>query len=118
MPVIDGHTETLYCEFADKVSPSELADVLDKFRGAPQKLGLPTAPRIPIVVREEEDRPQPRLDRMAGSVPGMSVVVGRIRKGIDDNSLQLTLLSHNTIRGAAGNAILTAELMHSEGYLK
>jgi aspartate-semialdehyde dehydrogenase len=54
---------------------------------------------------------------MAGSVPGMSVVVGRIRRGIDDKSLQLVLLSHNTIRGAAGSAILTAELMESRGLL-
>ncbi len=55
---------------------------------------------------------------MAGSVPGMSVVVGRVRNGIDGKSLQLTLLSHNTIRGAAGTAILTAELMEREGYLE
>ena len=60
---------------------------------------------------------KPRLDRMAGSVPGMSVTVGRLRNGIDDRSLQLTLLSHNTIRGAAGTAILTAELMEREGYI-
>jgi aspartate-semialdehyde dehydrogenase len=118
VPVIDGHTETLYCEFANRVDPSDLTEALSSFRGVPQKLRLPTAPRIPIIVRAEEDRPQPRLDRMAGSVPGMSVVVGRIRRGIDEKSLQLTLLSHNTIRGAAGNAILTAELMHGRGYLR
>ncbi|MCS4539615.1 MAG: Asd/ArgC dimerization domain-containing protein, partial [Thaumarchaeota archaeon] len=71
----------------------------------------------PIIVRRENDRPQPRLDRLSGSVPGMSAVVGRVRRGVDDKSLQLTLLSHNTVRGAAGTAILTAELMAAKGYL-
>lgn len=117
VPVIDGHIETLYSEFTNKVTPREATNALEEFRGPPQKLKLPTAPEQPIIVRKEPDRPQPRLDRMAGSVPGMSVVVGRVRKGIDDNAIQLTLLSHNTIRGAAGAAILTAELIEREGYL-
>jgi aspartate-semialdehyde dehydrogenase len=116
--VIDGHMETLYAEFSREVNPSEAERSLEKFRGTPQTLKLPTAPSQPIIVRKENDRPQPRLDRMAGSVPGMSVVVGRVRSGIDAKSLQLTLLSHNTIRGAAGTAILTAELMEREGYLE
>ncbi len=115
--VIDGHLETLYAEFANKIDPRGVAEVLASFRGRPQTLGLPSAPVRPIIVRPESDRPQPRLDRMAGSVPGMSVTVGRIRNGIDERSLQLTLLSHNTIRGAAGTAILTAELMQREGYI-
>ena len=114
--VIDGHTETLY-GVPDAVRPAQVVKVLERFAGAPQKLKLPTAPERPIIVRKENDRPQPRLDRMAGSVPGMSVVVGRVRNGIDERSLQLTLLSHNTIRGAAGTAILTAELMQREGYI-
>jgi aspartate-semialdehyde dehydrogenase len=116
--VIDGHTETLYAEFSRKVDPQDAAKVLANFRGPPQKLKLPTAPERPIIVRTENDRPQPRLDRMAGSVPGMAVTVGRVRSGIDERSLQLTLLSHNTIRGAAGTAILTAELMEREGYIR
>ena len=116
--VIDGHTETLYAEFAREINPREAEKSLERFRGAPQRLKLPTAPDHPIMIRSENDRPQPRLDRMAGSVPGMSVVVGRVRNGIDGKSLQLTLLSHNTIRGAAGTAILTAELMEREGYLE
>jgi aspartate-semialdehyde dehydrogenase len=115
--VIDGHTETLYCEFPKAVEPSEVVRRFERFRGPPQKLRLPTAPAQPIIVRRENDRPQPRLDRMSGSVPGMSVVVGRVRNGIDARSLMLTLLSHNTIRGAAGNAILTAELMQRAGYI-
>jgi aspartate-semialdehyde dehydrogenase len=116
--VIDGHMETLYAEFADEITPEEAERSLERFRGEPQTLKLPTAPDQPIIVKREDDRPQPRLDRMAGSVPGMSVVVGRVRNGIDSRSLQLTLLSHNTIRGAAGTAILTAELMEREGYLE
>jgi aspartate-semialdehyde dehydrogenase len=66
---------------------------------------------------EEDDRPQVKRDRNAGSVPGMSVSVGRVRRGLDDRSLRLTLLSHNTVRGAAGSTILTAELMQSKGLL-
>jgi aspartate-semialdehyde dehydrogenase len=116
--VIDGHMETLYADLAKEVTPEGAERALESFRGEPQRLRLPTAPEQPIIVRKEKDRPQPRLDRMAGSVPGMSVVVGRVRNGIDRRSLQLTLLSHNTIRGAAGTAILTAELMDREGYLE
>ncbi len=115
--VLDGRTETLYSEFPRAVEPSEVVRAFESFRGAPQRLKLPTAPAQPIIVRMENDRPQPRLDRMSGSVPGMSVVVGRVRNVIDDKSLMLTLLSHNTIRGAAGTAILTAELMQREGYV-
>jgi aspartate-semialdehyde dehydrogenase len=114
---LDGHLETLYCEFSLKVSPAEVESRLKGFRGEPQRLRLPTSPDAPIIVTKERDRPQPRLDRLAGSVPGMSVVVGRVRPGIDDRSIRLTLLSHNTIRGASGNAILTAELMRAKDYL-
>lgn len=115
--VIDGHMETLYADLAQEVTPKAAERSLERFKGEPQRLKLPTAPDHPIIVRKENDRPQPRLDRLAGSVPGMSVVVGRVRNGTDGRSIQLTLLSHNTIRGAAGTAILTAELMESEGYL-
>jgi len=116
VPVIDGHTESLYCELSDPVEPADAIRAFERFSGEPQRLKLPTAPARPILVRTENDRPQPRLDRMSGSVPGMSVVVGRVRNGIDKRSLQLILLSHNTIRGAAGTAILTAELMQRKGY--
>ncbi len=117
VPVIDGHLETLYGEFPERVSLEEVSNALRRFRGPPQELRLPSAPEQPIIVREERDRPQPRLDRLSGSVPGMSVVVGRVRQGIGENSVQLTLLSHNTIRGAAGTAILTAELMEDRGFI-
>ena len=113
----DGHLESMYVETEEKFEPSRVAGLLAGFRGEPQKLGLPTAPAEPILVTEDDARPQPRLDRYAGTVPGMSVVVGRIRKGLDPNSGRLTLLSHNTIRGAAGSTILTAELMYRKGLL-
>ncbi|MDP8023079.1 MAG: aspartate-semialdehyde dehydrogenase [Nitrososphaeria archaeon] len=117
VPTIDGHMESVYMETEKKITPEDAADSLKKFRGLPQELKLPTAPDQPIIVREEPDRPQTRLDRYAGSVPGMSVVVGRIRKGLDDHSIRYTLLSHNTVRGAAGNTILTAEMFHKEGWM-
>ena len=113
----DGHLESLYVETEDRFDPEKVANLLSRFRGVPQELGLPSAPDEPIMVTMENARPQPRLDRYAGSVPGMSVVVGRIRKGLDSKSGRLTLLSHNTIRGAAGSTILTAELMYRKGLL-
>ncbi len=116
--VIDGHTENLYCEFSKGVDVDEVSKRLESFSGIPQKMRLPTAPEKPIIVMRQKDRPQPRLDRDAGTVPGMSVVVGRLRRGMDERSILLTLLSHNTVRGAAGTAILTSELMRSEGYLE
>lgn len=106
--VIDGHLESVYLEAQEKMPDPE--SILSNFQSTPQKLKLPSAPEKPIVVMKEKNRPQPRLDRMAGD--GMSTVVGRIRQ--DNNNekvLQYHLLTHNTIRGAAGGAILTAELL-------
>lgn len=104
--VIDGHLESVYLESTDRISAP--AEVLDSFQALPQKMNLPSAPKKPIVVRSENDRPQPRLDRMEGK--GMTTVVGRIRQP-NSRTLQYHLLTHNTIRGAAGGAILTAELL-------
>jgi aspartate-semialdehyde dehydrogenase len=111
VPVSDGHSESLYIELEKEIDLEEIKSMLRSFKGLPQKLHLPTAPTNPIIVREERDRPQPKLDRMAGSVPGMSVTVGRIRHGADKKSIRMSLLSHNTIRGAAGGAILVGELL-------
>ncbi len=111
--VLDGHLESVYLETNELMSDPK--KVLESFMGAPQKLKLPSAPEKPIIVREEKDRPQPRLDRMAGN--GMSTVVGRLRQGNNKRALQYHLLSHNTIRGAAGGAILTAELLVSKFHL-
>ncbi|HXY56776.1 MAG TPA: aspartate-semialdehyde dehydrogenase [Nitrososphaerales archaeon] len=117
VPTIDGHLESMYVETEDRFEPPRVAELLEGFRGEPQRMKLPTAPAEPIIVTREEARPQPRLDRYAGTVPGMSVVVGRIRKGLDPKSGRLTFISHNTIRGAAGSTILTAELMYRKGLL-
>ncbi len=116
--VLDGHTEVAFIVTEKAASPEEIASCMEKFEGEPQRLRLPSAPMPPIIVRSEPDRPQPRLDRMAGfpdRARGMATVVGRIRKeGALDNGIKYVLLSHNTIRGAAGNAILIAELLKAK----
>ncbi len=117
VPVVDGHTESVFIRTKEPVDVDEARKILSGFQGEPQKLNLPSAPKKPIIVRDEENRPQPRLDRMAGTVPGMSVTVGRIRQGFDENTLLLTLISHNTIRGAAGAVVLNAELLCARNLL-
>jgi aspartate-semialdehyde dehydrogenase len=95
-------------ELEQKPSIDEIKKAFRNFAGEPQKLKLPTAPERPIIVREEVDRPQPRFDRDAGK--GMSIVVGRVRSDSIMTAKYLCL-GHNTIRGAAGAGILSAELM-------
>jgi aspartate-semialdehyde dehydrogenase len=114
VPVVDGHMAAIRVQLGRKAEPGELRDAFTSFRGVPQELGLHTAPPCPILVRDEPDRPQPRLDRDAGG--GMSITVGRIAR---DRVLshRFVALSHNTIRGAAGAAILNAELLLAQGYL-
>lgn len=113
--VQDGHLGAIRVKLARPATLEELRDAWTSFCGAPQELHLPTAPAHPIVVRDEPDRPQPRLDRDAGG--GMTVTIGRIAK---DSVLdyRFVALSHNTIRGAAGAALLNAELLLARGYLK
>ena len=115
VPVVDGHMAAIRVQLGRKAEPGELRDAFTSFRGPPQELGLHTAPLCPILVRDEPDRPQPRLDRDAGG--GMSITVGRIAR---DRVLshRFVALSHNTIRGAAGAAILNAELLLAEGDLR
>jgi len=109
--VLDGHTEAVFIEMEDDFELDEIRESLTSFRGMPQKLGLHSAPEVPVVIREEENRPQPRMDRNAGN--GMAVSVGRIRKDeVFSNSLKYVLVGHNTIRGAAGASILNAELIN------
>jgi len=115
VPVIDGHMEAVSLKLRKKVSPAEIASALREFRGEPQRLKLPSAPARPIEVREDPDRPQTRLDRDAGD--GMAVVVGRVR-ACHVLDIRLVLLSHNLGRGAAGAAILNAELLAEAGYIK
>ena len=118
VPVIDGHLESLVIR-TDKIpSADELAETLRSYRGEPQTLKLPSAPEQPIIVRNEDNRPQPALDAMAGTpgrAKGMSVVVGRIRKSGEYH--KLFVLSHNTIRGGAGGAVLNAEFAKVKGML-
>jgi aspartate-semialdehyde dehydrogenase len=112
--VTDGHMASLRVKLARPASIVEVRDALASFTSLPQGLQLHSAPVKLIIVRDEADRPQPRLDRDAGN--GMSVTIGRITP---DNVLdyRLVALGHNTIRGAAGAAILNAELLVARGYL-
>ncbi|MBC7223043.1 MAG: aspartate-semialdehyde dehydrogenase [Anaerolineae bacterium] len=114
VPVLDGHLECVSVELERKAPLDEVVAALEGFRGLPQELGLPHAPERVIVVRPEPDRPQPRLDRDAGA--GMSTTVGRVRP-CPVLDYRLVLLGHNTVRGAAGGALLTAELLYARGYL-
>jgi aspartate-semialdehyde dehydrogenase len=113
--VQDGHLGAIRVKLERPATLESLWEAWSTFRGLPQELGLPTAPAHPIEVRTEPDRPQPRLDRDAGG--GMSVTIGRIAK---DAVLdwRFLALSHNTIRGAAGAALLNAELLLARGYLE
>ena len=112
--VSDGHTLAAFLSFQTHASPAEACEALAAFTGRPQRLGLPSAPRQPIHVLDQPDRPQPRLDR--DRERGMAVSVGRVR-GDALFDLRLEALVHNTIRGAAGAAILNAELLQAEGLL-
>lgn len=115
VPVIDGHTEAIFVETEKPAAPEDVAKLMAEFTAEPQKLKLPTAPEHPVVVRSEQDRPQPRFDRTEGK--GMSVVVGRIRKDPVFNGVKYAAIGHNTVRGAAGCAVLIAESMKAQGYL-
>ncbi len=117
VPVKDGHLENVYLELSEKVDLDEVKEEIRNFIGEPQKLKLPTAPEKPLIIREEKDRPQPRFDKLAGSVPGMSVTIGRLRYGKNEKTLLFSLLVHNTIRGAAGCVLLLAELMKVKGFI-
>jgi aspartate-semialdehyde dehydrogenase len=110
--VKDGHLESVFVKLNEDLSLDEIEEAFAKFKGEPQKLKLPSAPVNPIVVRHEKNRPQPRFDRDTGC--GMSVVVGRIRKD-PIMSFKYMCLGHNTIRGAAGGGILSAELYVAKG---
>ena len=111
--VKDGHLESVSIEMKRKPSIEELIHTLREFNPL-QGLQLPFAPPQPIMVRDEENRPQPRYDRDAGN--GMACVVGRVRK-CPVLDYKFTILSHNTIRGAAGAAILNAEYLKVKGLL-
>jgi len=112
VPVIDGHTEAVWVKFEESVSEEEVKSAFENFT---TDIKTPFAPEKPIIVREEQDRPQPKLDRDAGR--GMSVSVGRIRGGRMENEVKYIAQGHNTIRGAAGASILNAEVLVEKGFI-
>ncbi|MCB2210096.1 aspartate-semialdehyde dehydrogenase [bacterium] len=114
-PVRYGHTVCLSIEFDQKPTPEEAIEVLRSYRGPAIAWDLPSAPPRPIIVRDEPDRPQPRRDR--DTQGGMVATVGRVRE-CPVFDLKLVSVIHNAIRGAAGGAVLNAELLVAGGYLK
>jgi aspartate-semialdehyde dehydrogenase len=113
--VEDGHTESVSIKLKKKASPDEIIAAWNEFRSLPQELKLPSAPSKPVEYVSANDRPQPRFDAESGA--GMTTTVGRLRPcGVLD--WKFTVLSHNTIRGAAGAALLNAELLKAQGYLQ
>jgi aspartate-semialdehyde dehydrogenase len=115
VPVLDGHTESVSVQLRTPATLEEITDALRNYRSLPQQLRLPSAPEHPIVLQEEPDRPQPRLDVYREK--GMATIVGRVRPcSILD--WKFVILGHNTLRGAAGAAILNAELLKAQGFLR
>ena len=112
--VEDGHTESVSVRLKAKTKPEDMIAAWNAYTAEPQNLGLPSAPDQPVVYLQANDRPQPRFDADRGA--GMTTTVGRLRpcKVLD---WKFTVLSHNTIRGAAGAALLNAELLKAQGYL-
>jgi len=115
VPVLDGHLVTVAVRFEQPVSEENIREAWANFRGPEPVPGLPSAPEFPIIVRQEDDRPQPRRDRDAGG--GMATVVGRLRPDPVIDGWKFVSLSHNTLRGAAGCSVLNAELLVESGYL-
>ena len=114
VPVHNGHTASVSVALEQRPDVESIVAAWNGFRGRPQELGLPSAPSQPIVYLRENNRPQPALD--ADRDGGMTITVGRLRR-CPVLDYKFVALGHNTIRGAAGAAILNAELMHREGLL-
>ncbi|MBE5906440.1 MAG: aspartate-semialdehyde dehydrogenase [Lachnospiraceae bacterium] len=114
VPVVNGHTAAVFVEFEKKPSKEEILECFAQYRGLPQELELPHAPKQLIHYMEEEDRPQVKLDLNADG--GMALMIGRLR---EDTMFDYKFigLSHNTLRGAAGGGLLSAELLYAKGYL-
>lgn len=114
VPVVDGHTEAVSVTFDRRPEHEELLEALRDFSGAPQELGLPSAPTRPLLLVDGEDRPQPSLD--LGLEDGMATLIGRIRP-CPVAHWKFVLLGHNTIRGAAAGSVLNAELAVERGWV-
>jgi aspartate-semialdehyde dehydrogenase len=114
VPVVDGHTICVSVEFEKKPSEQETIAALNGYRGVPQQKSLPSAPKRPVIYMEQPDRPQPRRDVEREN--GMAVFVGRLRE-CPVLDYKFVALGHNTVRGAAGAAVLNAELMKVQGLL-
>ncbi len=114
VPVLNGHTASVFVDFARKPSKEELIERIESFSGEPQKLGLPSAPKQFMRYMEEEDRPQVRLD--VDYENGYGISIGRLREDVIFD-YKFVGLSHNTIRGAAGGAVLCAELLKAKGFI-
>jgi aspartate-semialdehyde dehydrogenase len=112
--VVDGHTVTVSVEFEERTTEGEIIQAMNSYRGAPQILQLPSAPTQPVHYMVEKDRPQPRRD--AERERGMACFVGRLRP-CPVLDWKFVTLTHNTIRGAAGAAVLNAELLYAQGFL-
>lgn len=113
VPVSDGHTAAVFVSFENKPSKEEILNIWKEFKGAPQELDLPSAPKQFIHYFEENDRPQAKLDRNLEG--GMAVSAGRLREDTQYD-YKFVCLSHNTLRGAAGGGVLLAELLAAKGY--
>jgi aspartate-semialdehyde dehydrogenase len=114
VPVVDGHTVCVSLELSSKPTEADLRHAFETYRSVPQERGLPSAPKHPVQYMPEADRPQPRKD--VERERGMAAFIGRLRPcAVFD--WKFIALGHNTVRGAAGAAVLNAELMHSEGLL-
>lgn len=113
VPVSDGHTAAVFVSFDKKPSKEEILEKWNAFKGAPQDLDLPSAPKQFIHYFEEDNRPQAKLDRNLEG--GMAVSVGRLREDTQYD-YKFVCLSHNTLRGAAGGGVLLAELLAAKGY--
>jgi malonyl-CoA/succinyl-CoA reductase (NADPH) len=113
---IQGHYEVAYVTFKEETSAEKVKEAMEEFKGEPQDLKLPSAPDKPILLTNKDNRPQVYFDRWAGNPPGMSIVVGRISQ-VNKKTIRYVSLIHNTVRGAAGGGVLTAELLTEKGYL-
>lgn len=116
VPVIDGHTETVFVETASHTDPESVKNAMKEFSSKVSVSGLPSAPKEYLLVHEDPTRPQPRLDREINE--GMTTVVGRIREDtVFDNGIKYVLFSHNEKMGSARGAVLLAEMLHKKGYI-